>query len=159
MQLHSAQLVEAMVFHYKIVPVTGLVTVIATNDFIIEIPDGKCMKVVSLRNGYSSVDWSALGSSGHWYFDLVGRDGFGPFTQCGPLQLQFHCNSSGDTFSHITYSLIDSSVLQLPSGVISTTGTSALSVEKSNDLTNWFPAAIMLNHGSPQSTYRLKAGN
>jgi len=72
----------------------------------------------------------------------------------GPVEVSL----SGPEMTFFTYMLQDSSIATLPSGPIATSGISALSVEKSTDMTNWFPAAIMLNDGSPQSFYRLKAG-
>lgn len=156
---------------YRVVPATGLKTVIAspgqTNSIV--VPAQATFKLASvfpaddmsskpiffLRSGNTVVsdigDAMMAGMGYDYYLRMLAME------ISGPLQFEVAATSISEEPLFITYSLSSHQIVALPTGVISTTGPNSIAVQHSSDLFNWSNSALILNQGGPGGFFRLKA--
>ena len=160
---------EGVLFSYDTLPNQGISTIVATNnsDFSVtnfasfQIPAGKRMRIldgsfpVTLRiaatNGVSArvivTDDITMSSEQATLPDA--------FEISGPCTVSIArpWNSSAPSY-YLTYYFVSDVVQAASQSIVSPAG-SLVVVEKSADLTNWYPAFFTTDQASPQSFFRL----
>lgn len=170
---------QGLLLSYDLMPSQGIETIVATNNpsplvsnlANINVPAGKRLRFldgsfrrdsffargptvvirVTLTNGYSKE--LILGHATGRGVDPATFEISGPCTFSISAGSEY--NPSTDIRHYLTYYFV-SDVSQAPSQSVLSPAGSLVVVEKSPDLTNWYPAFITTDQNDPQSFYRLK---
>lgn len=169
-----------LVLSYDLIPAQGIETIVVTNNpsplvsnlANIYVPTGKRLRI--LDGSFRTVGPPGIGlnplfritlTNSHTKSFLLG-DGMTRGTSSeifeisGPCTLSITSGSesefgSTDIRHYLTYYFV-SDISQAPSQSVLSPAGSLVVVEKSLDLTNWYPAFITTDQSDPQSFYRLK---
>lgn len=156
--LRATNATESSFVSYRTLPSQDLITIVhqGPGNLEVVVPDGKIMKFVSgcattspeptfyFKNAdgtkTSSISWLSMDK-----FFLRGPITFGLW------------DAFAENSQFLTYYFIDE-VLELPDGAMQATPASIIAIEKSLNLTNWAPKAVISTPDEPKAFYRLRVG-
>lgn len=156
--LRATNATESSFVSYRTLPSQDLITAVhqGPGNLEVVVPAGKMMKVVSGVHGNSLDFVFYLKNADGEKTSNVGWLSMDKFFLRGPITFGLY-DALAENSQFLTYYFVDE-VMELPDGAIQATPASMIAIEKSLNLTNWVPTAVISTPDDAKAFYRLRVG-